>query len=404
MYHRPSYIPSQKILDKYAQVLVNYALNSGAGIKENEVIQCLVPDIAKPLALALHNTILKSGGHPIVRLIPTGFEKHFFSLANEAQLTFFPEDFTKARVDLIDHNIGIIADVDPQALAKIAPEKIIRSRDAQKLYRDWLNQKELAGKFTWTAALWGVDAKAQEVGLTLRQYWQEIIKACFLDEADQIAKWQEIKTLQDKILQKINKLRIDYLEVVGPDINLHVALGAERKWLGGSGRNIPSFEIFTSPDWRRASGEVFFNQPLYRYGQIIKDISLEIRQGLVVKAHAKIGNKFLQAMLKSKNADKIGEFSLTDKRMSRISHVMAETLFDENIGGPFGNTHLAIGMAYRDAYQGEASLLTEVDWENLGYNDSAEHTDIISTTDRTVTAHLLNGNKKIIYRNGEFRI
>ena len=109
-------------------------------------------------------------------------------------------------------------------------------------------------------------------------------------------------------------------------------------------------------------------------------------------------------MLKSKNADKIGEFSLTDKRMSRISHVMAETLFDENIGGPFGNTHLAIGMAYRDAYQGEASLLTEVDWENLGYNDSAEHTDIISTTDRTVTAHLLNGNKKIIYRNGEFRI
>ena len=75
-------------------------------------------------------------------------------------------------------------------------------------------------------------------------------------------------------------------------------------------------------------------------------------------------------MLKSPNADKLGEFSLTDKRMSRITHVMAETLFDENISGPFGNTHIAIGRAYKDCFRGDARKMTAKDWANHGFNDS----------------------------------
>ena len=109
-------------------------------------------------------------------------------------------------------------------------------------------------------------------------------------------------------------------------------------------------------------------------------------------------------MVKTKNADKLGEFSLTDTRMSRITHIMAETLFDENIGGAFGNTHVAIGMAYKDCYKGQAAKLTEADWVKRGYNDSAEHTDMISTSDRTVTAILAGGKKMIIYRKGRFTL
>src|SRR5688572_26714723 len=97
------YQPSQEVLEKYAQVLINFALNSGEGVKPGEVVQCVVPDIAKPLALALQNTILKAGAHPITRITPTGFEKDFYQLANDEQLTFFPKDYMRARVDLIDH-------------------------------------------------------------------------------------------------------------------------------------------------------------------------------------------------------------------------------------------------------------------------------------------------------------
>jgi aminopeptidase len=109
-------------------------------------------------------------------------------------------------------------------------------------------------------------------------------------------------------------------------------------------------------------------------------------------------------MLQSPNANKIGEFSLTDNRLSRITHPMAETLYDENIGGPFGNTHLAIGMAYKDCYRGNPAIVKPEEWEAMGYNDSPEHTDIISTTDRTVTAHLTDGTKKVIYAAGQFKI
>lgn len=402
MYHQPSFVPSQKILNNYAKVLVNFALNSGEGVKPGEVVQCLVPDVAKPLALALHNTLLKSGAHPIMRFIPTGFDKHFFEHASHEQLTFFPSDFVRSRVDLIDHNIGIIADVDPFELAEVAPAKILKSRNAKKKYRDWLIQKEVEGKFTWTAALWGVDAKAKEVGLSLEEYWDQIIKACFLDKADPIAKWKEVSTLQKKTLEKLNKLRIDYLHVKGADADLKVGLGANRIWVGGSGRNIPSFELFTSPDWRRVDGWIQFNQPVYRYGKVIDGVYLKIKEGKVVEAKAKKGEKFLLEMLKSKNADKIGEFSLTDKRASRITHPMAETLFDENVGGVFGNTHLAIGSAYKECYRGDQAGVKKAEWEKMGFNDSAEHTDIVSTVDRTVVAYLIDGTKVIIYKGGKF--
>lgn len=399
-----SYQPSSEILDKYAQVLVNFALNSGEGVKKGEVVECLVPDVAKSLALALQNTLLKSGAHPMIRLLPTGLDKDFYALADTEQLKFFPKKFMKARVDLVDHSIGIIADPDPEELKTVEPAKIIMARDSKKEYRDWRNDKELKGKFTWTLGLYGVPAKAKMVGLTLEAYWQQIIQACFLDHPDPVAEWKKVSHLQKDILKKLNSLEMAYVTLKGEDVDLKIGLGPERQWLGGSGRNIPSFECFTSPDWRMTDGWITFNQPLYRYGNIIDGIKLEFKNGLVVKASAKRGNDFLQEMLKSPNANKLGEFSLTDRRMSRITHVMAETLFDENIGGPFGNTHVAIGMAYKDAYKGEADKVTKTQWEEMGYNDASEHTDIVSTTDRTVTAYLTNGTAKIIYQDGQFTL
>ncbi|MEK7513647.1 MAG: aminopeptidase [Patescibacteria group bacterium] len=398
------YQPSAKVLQKYADVLVNYALNSGQGIKHNEVVLCQVPDVAKPLALALQNTILTAGGQPIIRLLPTGFSRDYFNLAKNHQLTFFPKNYLKSQADLIDHQINIIAETDPFELKNIAPQKIFLKRDSTKPYVDWLTDKEVRNKYTWTIGLWGTEAKAKLVKLSLKAYWQQIIQACFLNETDPISKWREITALQKKILAKINALKIQSIHIIGQDIDLTLTLGPDRIFSGGSGRNIPSFEVFTSPDWRGTEGWFFANQPLYRYGNLVKDIRLEFKAGQVIKAQAKIGNSLLQQMLKSPNADKLGEFSLTDKRMSRITHVMAETLFDENISGPFGNTHIAIGRAYKDCFRGDARKMTAKDWANHGFNDSPEHTDIISTSDRTVTAALAGGVTKVIYRSGKFTL
>ena len=83
---------------------------------------------------------------------------------------------------------------------------------------------------------------------------------------------------------------------------------------------------------------------------------------------------------------------------------MAQTLYDENVGGPFGNTHLAVGRAYQDALAGDPADVETQEWERLGFNNSSVHTDIVSTTDRVVTAQLRGGGEKVIYRNGEFQL
>jgi aminopeptidase len=181
-------------------------------------------------------------------------------------------------------------------------------------------------------------------------------------------------------------------------------MGEKRQFIGGAGRNIPSFELFTSPDWRGTEGVIAFNQPLYRYGNLIEEVSLRFKKGRVVAAAAKKGEKLLKEMLKRPNADKVGEFSLTDARFSRITKFMANTLFDENMGGKYGNTHIAVGMSYKDAYDGDPSTLSRAEYKKLGFVDSGEHCDIISTEDRAVTAQLKNGQEKIIYQDGKFTV
>jgi aminopeptidase len=109
-------------------------------------------------------------------------------------------------------------------------------------------------------------------------------------------------------------------------------------------------------------------------------------------------------MIATPGADHIGEFSMTDNRLSRITKFMAETLFDENVGGKYGNSHIALGHAIRDTYPGNKKTLTEKQWLKMGYNESVIHTDIFTTEDRTVTATLENGKIVVIYRKGRFTI
>ncbi len=398
------YTPPAKLLKKYADVLINFALNSGKGIKKNEVVYIVTQTPGLPLAKEVYRSVLEKGGHALINIIDDEFKLLQIQNSSRAQLLFFPEKYYKGLADTIDHWVRILADEDPMFLKKADPAKVILSNRANRQFREWLDEKEDKGKFTWTLCMYGTEGMAREAGLSLQEYWKQISSACFLNEADPVRKWKSIFTEMQGVLDRINKLPIDKLHVQSKETDLWLTMGEKRKWLGGSGRNIPSFEIFTSPDWRGTEGTVFFDLPLYRYGNIIKDIRLEFKKGKIVKATAQKNEKFLKEMIKQKNADKIGEFSLTDIRFSRISKFMADTLYDENFGGKYGNTHLAVGKSYHDTYDGDASKMSEAQFEELGFNHSVEHTDIIATSDRVVTAVLRDGTEKVIYKKGKFTV
>lgn len=82
---------------------------------------------------------------------------------------------------------------------------------------------------------------------------------------------------------------------------------------------------------------------------------------------------------------------------------MANTLYDENYGGRYGNCHLAVGSSYRDTYDGDPADLSKVMKRKLGFNDSALHWDLVNTEKKIVTAHLRSGKKVLIYEDGKFK-
>lgn len=409
-----SYAPPDTILKKYANVLVNFALNMGKGIKKGDVVRVSANESAKPLFVAVCNAIVDSGGHVLAHYAPdeergdlhknASWTRYFYQHATDAQIRFFPKKYLRGVIDQMDHSLFILADKDPHTLDGVDPKKIMARGQALKPFMDWRNEKQHKGKFTWTIGMYGTPGMAKEAGLSEKEYWNQIIKACFLDEKDPIKKWKQVYKEIEMYKSRLNKLspKIDKLHVKGEDVDLWITLGAKRQWLAGRGFNMPSFEIFTSPDWRGTNGWIRFNQPLYRYGSKVTGIQLWWKNGKIIKAAAKTNEKLLKEMIATPGADQIGEYSLTDRRHSRITKFMAETLFDENMGGPQGNTHLAVGMSYKDTFAGDVSKLTKAQAAKLGFNDSSVHTDMISTTRRAVTAHMKDGTKKIIYNDGQF--
>ncbi|MFL5810418.1 MAG: aminopeptidase [Flavisolibacter sp.] len=398
----------ETLLKNYAQVMVRYALNSGKGINNGDTVFLVGQECTKDLFMAIAKEIYDAGGNLISNYQPDNVRdnslvRYLLQNGSDEQVGFFAKPYWQGIVEATDHILFIISEPDIHYLEGLPASKISRMNSARAPYMKMREKKEQEGKLSWSLCLYGTQSMADEAGLSLNEYWEQIIEACYLRDDDPVARWRQVQNEIEEIKDKLDALQIETLHIKGDDVDLHIKIGSNRKWLSGGGKNIPSFEIFTSPDWRGTNGFIHFNQPLYYSGKRIAGVSLRFENGIVVESSAAENEDALKEMIAQENADKVGEFSLTDKRHSRITKFMATTLFDENTGGEFGNTHIALGNAYKDTYTGDMSAVSDEQWAEMGYNSCPKvHTDIISTTNRTVTAILGNGLQKVIYTNGKF--
>lgn len=407
-----SYTPNQTILTKYAKLIVQYGLQNpdGSKPKAGSVVYFSIPEVAKPLYIPLQTAILQAGYNPLGEFIPSAtkefpIRRSFYEQAKPAQLDFYPEHYRNALTDQADCTIAILAPTAHSELEQLPSRKLERQTKARAgtISHRW--QKINSGKLNWTLALYGTDEAAAEAGLTLQQYWNQIIKACYLRDSDPVKTWRRISQTVQKTAQTLTDLEIKSVHMFGKDMDITIGIGKDRVWRAGGGHNIPSFEVFTSPTWQSVNGWIHLNQPLYHQGTKIEGITLWFKDGVVVKSDAHTNHAHLKQLLKLKNGNKLGEFSLTDGRLSKITKFMAETLFDENMGGRYGNTHVALGMAYKDCYRGTPkSSWTDAEWDKRGFNDSVLHADIISTSNRTVVATLGDGSETTIYKDGKFTV
>jgi len=359
---------------------------------------------ALPLAEVMFDLLIEKGLNPVPRQnMTTSMDLSFYGKGTETQLTDIPAG-DKEFIGNLNGLISLIAPASLTHLQDVDPKKIGTAAVARKFMRDIMEKREQTGDFGWTLCVYPTKALAESAGLSMEQFKEQVINACFLDHANPPAKWAEIFNEAEKVKEWLNNLDIEHINVKSANTDLIVVPGKDRRWLGVSGHNIPSFEIFLSPDWRGTEGIYYADQPSFRSGNYVEGVKLTFESGVAIKTEAKEGDEFVAKQLTlDEGANRLGEFSLTDRRFSKINAFMANTLFDENFGGEQGNCHVAVGASYSDTYAGDQSTLDEAKKEELGFNDSALHWDLVNTEQKTVTATLKGGEDLIIYKDGEFQ-
>ncbi len=368
-----------------------------------DVVLVRVDKSAAPLADLIYKNLITMGINPVIRInLLHEMEKTFFANAQDHQLEFkIPGD-----AELYSSLNGLISLLGPESLTHlkdIDPSRIGKYAITKKYLRDILETRENNGDFGWSLCLYPTPELAAKAGLDMAEYKDQVMKAVYLDDDDPVAKWQSIFDKSRQTKEWLDSLDVEYFRVLSDNTDLKIYPGLKRRWLGVSGHNIPSFELFMSPDKRMTQGVFFADQPSYRSGNYVRGVRLEFKDGCVVNSSAQEGTEFLQKQLEiDAGASYLGEFSLTDKRFSRIDRFMAHTLYDENFGGPNGNCHVALGASYADTYAGDASRLDSDLKNKLGFNDSALHWDLVNTEKKTVYAYLKNGGKMVVYDDGIF--
>jgi len=397
-------IYSREQLEKYADVMVWGLKTARRGFKKYDAILIRCDLEGRELGEVVHRKLVQAGYNVTFRfMMSPRLERDFYEFSDEKQRAFVAagdKEFSSA----LNGNIYIHAPASLTNLKGIDTRRQSQVAIARKPLRDLMTKNEEKGKFGWTLCTYPTEELARQAGLSLKEYSAQIAKACFLGEKNPAKKWAEIYKNSMAIKKWLASLNIDTIRTESKSMDFEVKMGDMRRFLGVSGHNIPSFEIFTSPDWRGTKGVYFANLPAFRGGNYVENIRLEFKDGRAVKISAKKGEEYVKKIMATdRGAAQLGEYSLTDRRFSRIDKFMADTLFDENHGGRHGNCHVAVGDSYSDTYAGDISKLTKEKKAALGYNNSAVHWDMINTEDKKVTATLKNGKKATIYEKGQFK-
>jgi aminopeptidase len=392
-------------LDKYADVLLWGLKTARKGrFKKGDIILIQYERPAFRLAEILYGKILDMGMNPVQRIMGTyTIEKAFYQKAMDKQLVFITPGDTELYKNLhgriflrAPESLTHLKDIDPARIGKVLVSR--------KPLREILDRREEQGEHGWTLCTFPTEELARQAKTTPETYTSQILKACYLNDDEPIRAWEAIYKDVTGIKRWLNNLNVKYFHIESQNIDLKITPGEKRQWKGISGHNIPSFEVFLSPDWRGTEGVYYANLPSFRSGNYVEEVRLFFEKGSVVKVEAKTGEEFTKKQIAMDNgASKVGEFSLTDIRFSPIDRFMADTLFDENFGGEYGNSHIAVGASYTDTYKGNSADMTKALKKKLGFNDSALHWDLVNTEDKTVTAHLGSGKKLIIYEKGMFK-
>lgn len=305
---------------------------------------------------------------------------------------------------------------DPEAMRGIDPKKMIATAVAQnkacRAFRDGMD----FGRNVWcivgaSSAKWAKhvfpdlpEAEAVE------KLWEAIFHTVYVDTEDPVAAWEEHRRSFEARSKWLNDRafdRLHYQNSLGTDITLglpegHIWGGGGSQTVGGTYffPNMPTEEIYTSPDWRRTEGTVVSSKPLNHGGNLIENFSITFHEGEAVSCKAEKGEDLLKEILGTDEGSKrLGECALVPyaSPISESGILYYNTLYDEN-----ASCHFALGMGFPEALQGGLEMDKEA-LKKAGVNDSTQHVDfMLGTSDLSITGITKDGQEIPIFRNGNW--
>ena len=303
----------------------------------------------------------------------------------------------------------------PGLMEDIPEEKIAKWVEARATTTRYYRENVSKYKFPWCIVALPNERWAKQIfGDTKDAYeklYLNILNMCMIDKEDPVLEWQkyiEKNNYYKNRLNELNVTKLHFYNSLGTDLTLEIPEG--NIWMnldkadangGKMIANMPSYEIFTTPDYRKTNGIVYSSRPLYYNDFCIDDFSLEFKDGKIVSCNARTGQKLLEKLIyENKGAQYLGEVALVpyDSPISKTGIVFNTTLFDEN-----ASCHLAIGRGFVKSFK-DSDKLTQEELIAKGLNVTDIHVDfMIGTEDLNIEAET-NEGKKLIFKKGNFNI
>ncbi|MDA8425900.1 MAG: aminopeptidase [Treponema sp.] len=333
------------------------------------------------------------------------------------------EEYVEALSAMVERDSGIYVEEgwsslrvdgyeDPGAMEGVDQDRLVRMQRVRGRAGRALRDAQMSSRLPWCVMPGPTDAWARAVlgpGAKAEDLWRALLPILRLDRPEPAAELRSHMAALERRAAALGRLGLRSLAFRGPGTDLRVELAPESRWQGGADRtpegklfmpNIPTEEVFTTPDFRGTEGVAALTRPVRIRGSVVEGGRLQFRNGEVVDADAERGEASLAALLQTDSGSKrLGEVALVDDSSPiwRSGLVFDSVLLDENAA-----CHIALGSGYVPAFA-DSEALSETEKEARGFNVSLVHEDLMIGSEEVEVTGVDGGLREIpLIRGGRF--
>lgn len=398
-------------MNDYVRTLADLAVSFGANVQPGQIVTVSSEPGKEQLSRAIAEAAYEHGAKFVDLTVFDPYVKRARALhADPDTLEFVPPWYGERMLELGEHRcarIGLSGPAAPHVMDGVDPALLGRD----KLPAIAESSKVLVDRTTnWTIVPCPTTGWAElvhpdlEPEAALERLWAEIGTVCRLDEPDPAAAWRGRMGRLAEITAKLNDLGLDELRFEGPGTSLTVGLFASSQWVSGQlttvdgivhSPNIPTEEVFVTPDPERTHGEVRSTKPLFTSSVLIHGLRVRFEDGRAVEIDADYGADTLRTLSATDaGGARLGEVALVDNesRVGSLGTVFYDTLLDENTA-----SHIALGQGLSFALEDEADIRR--------MNDSEIHVDFMIGSEQVdVTGVMRDGREVALLRGGAWQM